>query len=126
MKQIFIALLKWSVLLVSVDLTSSLIHEDLIQIAALGFVLFMFIKLLPQYADKPFSGLVFSILVVFLSGVSATSLMRYAICEWYPGIKVCLPNFLSALSFGFFVFPALIIVPWGAMAIRKFTRIWIR
>ena len=126
MKQIFTALLKWSVLLVGVGLISSVIHQNLFRTTGPIFALFMLIKLLPQYVEKPFWGLVFSLFVIFISGISATSLLKYVICEWYPGITVCLPNFLTAQTFDFLVFPALIIVPWGAMAIGKFSRSWTR
>ena len=126
MKQIVISFLKWSILFVGVALTSSLLHPDLFRTTGPIFALFMFVKLLSRYVEKPFSGLVFSLVVIFISGISATSLLKHLICEWYPGIAVCSPNFLRAQSFDFVVFPALIIVPWGAMAIRKFSRTWTR
>ena len=126
MKQILITFLKWSVLLISVGLISSAIHQDLFRTTGPIFALFMFIKLLPQYVEKPFLGLVFSLLIIFIAGISTTSLLKFVICEWYPGITVCLPNFLRAQTFDFLVFPALIIVPWGAMAIGMFSRTWTR
>jgi len=119
MKQVSITFLKWVTLLVCVDLASSLIHEDLIETTGLMFALFMLIKLLPQFAEKPFLGLVFSLLIIFISGALVTILLKGAICEWYPEMTICLPNYLKALSFGFFAFPSLIIIPWGAMVIRN-------
>jgi len=122
MKQVFITFLKWVTLLVCVDLVSSLIHEDLIKTTGVMFALFMLIKLLPQFVEKPFWGLMFSLLIIFVSGALATTILKYVVCESYPDVTACLPNLLRAFPFGFLVFPSVIVIPWGGMAIRNFFR----
>ena len=117
-----LSFLKWLVLLVCLNLLSGIVHPDAIQITGPIFALFMLVMLLPKYADKPFMGLAFSLLVIFISAAFSSILLMFVGCKWYSEISICRSDYFSALSFGFFAFPALIIVPWGAMIIGSFFR----
>jgi len=112
-------LVNWIMISIIVFLGTSFVYPDSIPITGSLLGLFMLIRLIQQFAQRPLSGLIFSLSVICTAAIVASSLLKYVGCANFPYIMACNQNQFRALSFGFVAFPSIAGISWIAMALEK-------
>lgn len=93
-------------------------------IPAMGAVLglAMFIILVRRFLANPLLGFAFSMTVIIVAGILALGILKYVVCQWFPGMPACENNQLRASAFAFFSFPLIAEIPWIVLGITSVFR----